>query len=83
MSVFMKCGHTAQGQFDDGSPVCAICLCEEVADVKPILDGRRARCSYFGLKCHSESQSKDTLPFFKFQPSSEYDTYYCGCYGWD
>lgn len=44
------------------------------------LEGRMARCTY---NCGSKTQSKWELPFFKYQPDNEYDSYYCGCFGWD
>jgi len=31
--------------------------------------------------CEVESSLK--LPFFKHKPDSDYDEYYCGCWGWD
>ena len=90
--VLMKCGHTAQAVDGGGNPVCVFCMCEEVAEEKPDLTGRKARCSYFGktfrrggrmVTCHGEADSKYTLPFFEYKPKSQYDAYYCGCWGWD
>ena len=82
----MKCGHTAQGHriMKDGTkkPVCVICMCEEIAEIKPDLTGRKARCSYYGSKCHSEVDSSYHLAFFEHKPNCEYDKYYCGCWGW-
>lgn len=75
----MKCGHTAQAVDDNGKPICAICLCEEVEDKLPNLDGRKAKCLY----CDKETRSDFGLPFFGFEPDKEYDKYYCGCEGWD
>lgn len=79
----MTCGHVSNGTRNDGKPVCAICGCAQV--VKPVeaptegLEGRRARCS----DCGTTTESKWTLPFFKYQPEQDTDRYYCGCYGWD
>jgi hypothetical protein len=80
--VLMKCGHAANATCD-GKPACAICACTEVADTIPDLTGRKARCGYYGTHCHSETPSSMKLPFFEYRPDKEYDTYYCGCYGWD
>ena len=43
------------------------------------LDGREARCP----DCGSREPSAPSLPFFQHRPDREYDSYYCGCYGWD
>lgn len=45
-----------------------------------VLEGRTARCCY---GCGSYDNSRPSLPFFEYRPDREYDTYYCGCYGWD
>jgi len=94
--ILMKCGHSAQGYrtLDDGTkkPACLICMCEEVAEEKPDLTGRKARCSYFGrtfkhrgqtVTCRGEANSRYSLPFFEHKPNNQYDEYYCGCFGWD
>lgn len=44
------------------------------------LDGRTAKCCY---RCGSMESSKPSLPFFEYRPDKEYDSYYCGCFGWD
>ena len=80
MDVLMKCGHTAQGRDDNNNPVCLICMCEEVGSEKPNLDGRTAQCIY---NCGHKTASSFRLPFFKYNMDSEYDAYYCGCFGWD
>lgn len=89
----MECGHTAQGTTTEGSPVCVICAPDpkayNLAKVKPQLKGRIARCAHFGHKtrdnkvCTSQAKSSTELPFFKHQPDSPYDEFYCGCWGWD
>lgn len=79
----MECGHAAQ------SPgVCVICSCKEVAQEQPDLTGRKAKCHYAHAgrckyECAKETDSAFTLAFFKHQPEQEYDSYYCGCWGWD
>jgi hypothetical protein len=87
--VLMKCGHRSQTE-KDGNPICLICIGihegativdESVTD--ETLKGRKARCSYYGSKCHSEEPSSLSLAFFSHRPDKEYDSYYCGCYGWD
>ena len=79
----MKCGHTANSykivKGDKKIPGCVICNCFEVADSKPNLEGRKARCPY----CNRETMSDWSLPFFQYKESEEYDEYYDGCFGWD
>lgn len=79
MKYLMKCGHTANANTADGKPYCVICGCEDVAIMKYDLKDRTAKC----IMCGKETQSNDSLPFFKFKPNHDYDDYYCGCGGWD
>lgn len=84
----MKCGHTAQGiRGADDAPVCVPCLGivdgADVVDAPPDLTGRKARCSYYGRKCQSETDSRTQLAFFGHRPERETDEYYCGCWGWN
>ena len=79
----MACGHVAQGKDDQGKPVCVICIgisagATKIADKKPCLKGRMARCS----SCRNRVKSALDLPFFAYRPSSKEDSYYCGCQGW-
>lgn len=92
MPVLMKCGHASQAVDEKGRPACVICMCTEVETKVPDLTGRKARCSYFSqtfmhngrrVKCTGETNSRESLPFFEHKPNSKYDTYYCGCWGWD
>lgn len=82
MPYLMKCGH-ASNATSEGKPACAICGCIDIIkECKGIegLEGRKAKCSQCGK---SIVNSKWELPFFKHRPDREYDTYYCGCWGWD
>lgn len=79
MKYLMKCGHVANSVTADGKPFCVICGCENVAIKTYELEGRKARCSY----CGKTVESNLNLPFFEFRPDKEYDSYYCGCGGWD
>lgn len=78
----MKCKHANNARDRKGNPVCVICGCVDV--VKKIelptdgLEGRTAKCP----DCGSMTESKWDLPFFKHNPDREFDSYYCGCYGW-
>ena len=74
----MKCGHYANAE-KDGKPYCVICSCDEIADYQPILTNRKAKCKY----CGEIKDSNFNLPFFEFRPAQEYDSYYCGCRGWN
>lgn len=84
MKYLMACGCVNIAVTSDGKPACPIHDCLEIKReiVSPTegLEGRKARCSYH---CGSESESKWTLPFFKYKPNEQYDEYYCGCFGWD
>ena len=75
----MKCGHIANAKDGNGNYGCAICGCHEIADLTPSLAGRKAKCT----DCGRIVKSNENLPFFKYQPDEEFDTYYCGCWGWD
>jgi hypothetical protein len=50
----MKCGHAANSMgkpahhTGEAIPACVICDCFEVAEKQPSLEGRRARCTYYG-----------------------------------
>jgi hypothetical protein len=87
MSILMKCGHSdnAKRVLNNGEqiPACVICGCTEVAETPIDLTGRKARCTYYGSKCHSEIDSRLNLAFFNHKPDSKYDEYYCGCWGWN
>lgn len=82
MGQVMKCGHAAQS-----AEGCVICDCVDVAP-QPDLTGRRARCVYHAAphtkyECAKERDSDRGMGFFKYNPDGEFDSYYCGCWGWD
>lgn len=84
MTALMGCGCAANATDSDGKPVCAVHLginagAEQVAEA-PNLKGRRAKCCY---RCGSESDSNLNLAFFEHRPNQEFDSYYCGCWGWN
>ena len=81
-TTMMKCGHTAQGT-SSGKPVCVICIgitagAREVTE-QPDLTGRRAQCPY----CHTIRPSRLDLAFFELRANKEFDSFYCGCRGWE
>lgn len=76
--VLMKCGHLSNATLN-GKPYCIICECSEVAEEKPSLEGRKARC----WSCGRIEDSSYNLPFFTHRPNSIYDSFYDGCNGWD
>jgi len=47
-----------------------------------LVQQRKARCTYF-RGCGGEQPSANPLPFFRPRPDAKFDSYYCGCYGWD
>ena len=81
--VLMKCGHTANAEYDNGKLCCLICSPKreayEVVDDKPNLTGRKAKCT----DCGEIVDSNWNLPFFEYCPDKEYDRFYSGCWGWD
>lgn len=81
--VLMKCGHTANAEYDNGKPCCLICSPKreayEVVDKKPDLTGRKAKCT----DCGEIVDSNWNLPFFEYCPDKEFDRFYSGCWGWD
>jgi len=96
----MSCGHAANSVhvLADGTrePACVICSCFEVVE-SPNLEGRTARCVYYGLKthhnecrtcprdgyCSCEKPSSVDLAFFSAQLDQPHDSFYCGCHSWD
>lgn len=84
--VLMACGCRAHGthpqshgKYPPNHPSCVVHMCCDFA-ATPDLTGRRARCEYGG---HRETDSSLSLAFFVYQPDQPYDSYYCGCMGWD
>jgi hypothetical protein len=71
-------------------------MCDVVAST-PNLEGRTARCGYYGKKTHNnecpictrggycacERPSSMDLAFFEHNPAKEYDSFYCGCASWN
>jgi hypothetical protein len=89
----MKCGHAANGTktsfnaSNDGPafpsiPCCVICApskeAYEIDENPPDLRAREARC-----ECDARKPSSPDLPFFEHRPSQPFDSFYCGCRGWN
>lgn len=85
INTLMKCGHYSTAKTKNRQPYCLICDCCESSEVKDLkkLTNRLAKC----WCCGKIRESSCDLPFFepkeKFNPKSDYDSYYCGCGGWD
>lgn len=77
--VLLKCGCVACAINGDGKPCCIEHNCVEIDNNMPDLNGRKAKCVY-GNKV---VDSKYTLAFFKLRLDKEFDSFYCGCYGWN
>jgi hypothetical protein len=86
----MKCGHSANatrpgpiGQKPTTSPCCAICApskeAYEIDPSPPDLRTREARCP----SCDARRPSSPDLAFFEHTPTKPFDSFYCGCCGWD
>ena len=80
--TMLKCGCRAVGsvQAADGTraPYCVTHGCSEIAP-DPDLTGRQARCPY----CKKVRDSSVDLPFFSMRDDQPFDSFYCGCRGWD
>lgn len=80
--TMLKCGCRAVGsvltQTGERVPYCLIHNCYELMP-EPDLTGRKARCAY----CLTVVESSTSLPFFSLRDDHEFDSYYCGCRGWD
>ena len=76
----MECGHIENAKTLDNKPFCAICSCDVVA--KEINDTNKTQ-KFAKCHCGKIKESSPYLPFFKEQPNSKYDSFYCGCDGWD
>ena len=79
----MRCGHAANA-VKDGLPVCVICYgivagADEIDTNPPDLTGRVARCT----SCGRTAPSSTALAFFEHRPTSDLDSFYDGCRGWD
>ena len=74
----MACGCAPQGYNKDRDPICVIHDCYERMPIEIDLAERVAKCY-----CGRSKESSVDLPFFKYEPLMENDSYYCGCRGWD
>lgn len=81
--AMMACGHAANAVQvrNDGTkiPACAICSCTDIVDTPSFPEGREAKCT----DCGRSAPSHMRLPFFAVKPNEPFDSYYCGCRGWD
>lgn len=83
----MGCGHTANAVVEDTKqPVCAICYGIKpeavVVVAAPDLTGRTMRCSCI-MSCKVKRPSDPAAAFFEHRPTAAFDSFYCGCDGWD
>ena len=80
--IMMECGHIVNSVSvinGEKKPYCIICGCSTVKNNKPVLTNRKAKCIW----CGQIRESNETLPFFEYKQNSDFDSYYCGCGGWD
>ena len=78
----MPCGCRVAGRnMTTGLPVCVVHNTQGTVLVneKELLKGRKAKCIW----CGNIRDSSFNLPFFKYQPDKDEDSFYCGCDGWD
>lgn len=88
----MLCGCAANGTTKDGDPICVIHvgmlnksnvdIGRNVKVVKTNYLNRKAICGQC-RKDHTITPSTPSLPFFREEPDFQFDSYYCGCRGWD
>ena len=97
MATMMKCGHAANSTTTiegEKRPACAICAGISgganliVDEVGPDLSKRQARCGYAtSSRCEGtiipSEQARDKQAFFEYRPDREFDSFYCGCFGWN
>jgi len=76
----LKCGHYPNATDKDKKPCCVICNCNEFVPEQPNLKGRMAKCCDCGRLTPSDSNLAFML---SYRPNEKYDSYYCGCKGWD
>ena len=74
----MACGHVTTTRTPDGKHYCVICDCEKASFAEANLFGRKAKCY-----CGNIADSDISLAHFKYKPNEQFDSYYCGCGGWD
>lgn len=74
MENLFKCGHSIMGN----GISCPMCGCSEKIDCDSLV-GRKAKCS----QCGDIVDSNYDLPFFFYAKDKPYDSYYCGCKGFD
>lgn len=80
----MMCNHIANGiNSKTGEPVCVICNESRTRIDAVSLSNREAVCVGCKYEKPTRANSSVDLPFFKYRPDEETDSYYCGCWGWD
>lgn len=81
--ILMKCGHVANSYKligDRRIPYCVICDCDKIQTQTFVVEETRfMKCR----ECGCVQKSSPEAAFFKSKPNEEYDTFYCGCNGWD
>lgn len=86
----MACGCRANGymtahlgvKYDPPLPCCVVHgVIQQIEE--PDLTGRIARCSCGKTTPSDSTEQWTSLPFFEHRPDQEFDSYYCGCRGWD
>jgi hypothetical protein len=77
----MTCGCADVGSVMEGGKWVRGCPYHGVTepmDPQPQLAERIARCTCMGVK-----ESSPNLAFFRYRPTLAFDSFYCGCKGWD
>ena len=79
--------YTATYYGDPDTTICTSCA-GEVYRESVDLTGRMAKCAYSTTRSgnlHNPETVKSGfgLAFFEYKPDKDFDTYYCGCHGWD
>lgn len=79
--VLLTCGCVASATDGrTGKPACLWHSSKPVeASKAPDLTGRKARCA----QCGEAASSDLRLAYFQHRPERDFDTYYCGCFGFN
>ena len=76
--IIMKCGCIANATMNK-KPYCFTHDCDQVEKIFPDLSNRIAKC----YMCNNHEKSSESLAFFRYLPNNDFDSYYCGCGGWE
>lgn len=83
--VYLACGCLSNAIDQDNNPACSThdgLMDTSPAELPDLMD-RKAVCTQHKFTPKKVVDSVITLPFFQYRPDMQFDSYYCGCWGWD